>query len=168
MRQWVEQTDPALLTGTQAAGDVERLATVIRQLTAAQTGLAGRAAECNSYSRRSPSPEDWLARQNGTSRSEAKRAIDTARRLKDCPAAAEAFDRGELSLGEAEAISGAARARSVAEDRLVSRRVVARPGRDPRAGRAGEARRPQRRRPDRPSALDCGDAGVGPSSTTTR
>ncbi|MGZ4704880.1 MAG: DUF222 domain-containing protein, partial [Acidimicrobiales bacterium] len=105
---WCGQTDPALLSGVEAASGVEQLARVIRQLTAMQALLAGRAAECNSYSKRSPSPEDWLARANGTSRGEAKKAVDTAKRLRSCPATAEAFASGELSLGEAEVISAAA------------------------------------------------------------
>ncbi|MGZ4729916.1 MAG: hypothetical protein ACXWB2_19530, partial [Acidimicrobiales bacterium] len=45
---WCGQTDPALLTGVEAASGVEQLAGVIRQLTAMQALLAGRAAECNS------------------------------------------------------------------------------------------------------------------------
>ncbi|MGZ4786147.1 MAG: hypothetical protein ACXV5S_10780, partial [Acidimicrobiales bacterium] len=85
---WCGQTDPALLTGVEAASGVEALAVVIRQLSATQALLAGGAAECNSYSRRSPSPEDWLARANGTSRGEAKKAVDTAKRLRSCPATA--------------------------------------------------------------------------------
>ena len=44
---------------------------------------------------------------NGSSRGDAKRAIDTARRLRLAPgAASEAFDQGRLSVGEADAISG--------------------------------------------------------------
>ncbi|MGZ4706656.1 MAG: hypothetical protein ACXWCM_17475, partial [Acidimicrobiales bacterium] len=118
---WCGQTDPALLTGVEAASGVEALAVVIRQLSATQALLAGRAAECNSYSRRSPSPEDWLARANGTSRGEAKKAVDTAKRLRSCPATAEAFASGELSLGEAEVISVAAVVDPGAEVALVAK-----------------------------------------------
>ena len=118
---WCGQTDPALLSGAEAAGGVERLAVVIRQLTAKQAVLAARAAECNSYSKRSPSPEDWLAKANGTSRGEAKKAVDTAKRLKRCPATAEAFERGDLSVGEADAISAAAVVDPAAEDALVAK-----------------------------------------------
>ncbi|MGZ4695753.1 MAG: hypothetical protein ACXWA3_19180, partial [Acidimicrobiales bacterium] len=118
---WCGQTDPAVLSGAQAASGVEQLAVVIRQLSATQALMAGRAAECNSYSRRSPSPEDGLARANGTSRGEAKKAVDTARRLRSCPATADAFANGELSLGEAEVISAAAVVDPTAEAGLVAK-----------------------------------------------
>jgi hypothetical protein len=150
---WCGQTDPALLSGVDAAGGVERLAVVIRQLTAKQAVLAARAAECNSYSKRSPSPEDWLARQNGTTLGEAKKAVDTARRLRSCPVTADAFERGDLSVGEADAISAAAVVDPSSEDGLVARarsshdlgetreraervRRAARKGEDPAARRA--------------------------------
>jgi hypothetical protein len=105
---WCDQVEPALLTGAQAAGAAERLAVMNRRLMAKQASMAARAAECNAYSSRARSPEEWLAKQNGTSRSEAKRALETARRMRSCPLAAEAFDRGDLSLAEADAVSSAA------------------------------------------------------------
>ena len=46
--------------------------------------------------------------------------IDTARRLKQCPATAEAFESGELSVGEAAAISVAAVVDPTAEAGLVA------------------------------------------------
>ena len=106
--EWCAQADPALLTGASAATTAERLAVVNRRLSAKQASMAARAADANAYAARARSAEDWLARHNGTSRSEAKRAIDTARRMAECPLAAEAFDRGELSIAEADAVSSAA------------------------------------------------------------
>ena len=73
-------------------------------------------------SRRFASSDDFLARVNGSSRGDAKRAIDTARRLRLAPgAASDAFDQGRLSVGEADAISAAAALDPSAEDRLVER-----------------------------------------------
>ena len=76
------QTDPALFSGADAAMAVEELATSIRQLTAKQAQFAARVDECHSHSRRFASSDDFLARVNGSSRGDAKRAIDTARRLR--------------------------------------------------------------------------------------
>src|SRR4051812_10008670 len=102
------EADPALLSGTDAAGDAEGLSVINRRLGAKQASMAARAADTNAYAARARSAEDWLARQNGTSRSEAKRAIDTARRMAECPLASEAFERGDLSMAEADAVSAAA------------------------------------------------------------
>src|SRR4051794_14209929 len=103
--RWCAQADPAALTGAQAAEVAERLAVVGRRVAAAQVAMAARAADCNAYSRRACSAEEWQARQNGTSRSEAKRALDAARRMKSCPAVAEAFAAGELSVAEADLVT---------------------------------------------------------------
>src|SRR6476661_1311517 len=116
------QTDPALFSGADAAVAVEELATSIRQLTAKQAQFAARVDECHSHSRRFASSDDFLARVNGSSRGDAKRAIDTARRLRLAPgAASDAFDQGRLSVGEADAISAAAALDPSAEGRLVER-----------------------------------------------
>jgi len=117
---WCARTDPALLSGAQAAGGVARLATVIRQLTAAQVGLAGRVEDCHAHDHQAGTAVDWLARQNGTTSHDAKKVMDTARRLKQCPKTAAAFADGALSLGEVDAISGAAVLDPTAEDALVA------------------------------------------------
>src|SRR4051812_42490097 len=119
--RWCDQCDPALLSGRDAAGLAERLAVLNRRLAARQTALAARAVESRSYDQRARSPEAWLAKQNGTSRSEAKRALETAKRLQGCPAAAAAFDQGDLSLAEAEAVTAAAVLDPSAEQRLVDK-----------------------------------------------
>ncbi len=118
---WCDTTDPALHTGADGVVAVERLSRVIRRLTAKQAAFAERVDACRSHPRQAGSPEDWLARQNGTSRSDAKRAIDTARRMKSCPTTADAFANGDLSLGEAEVISGAAAVDPSAEAELVAK-----------------------------------------------
>ncbi len=116
---WCDQIDPASLSGAQAAEAAERLAMLNRRMAAKQAAMAARAAECNAYSRRARSAEEWLAKQNGTSKAEAKRALDTAARMKRCPAVAEAFDRGDLSMAEADVVSGAAVVDPSAEQALV-------------------------------------------------
>ena len=118
---WCDQVDPALLTGAQAAEASERLAVLGRRLAAKQAQMAQRAADCNAYTGRARSPEEWLAKQNGTSRAEAKRTLDTMKRMKSCPTAAEAFDQGDLSLAEADAVSSAAVLDPSAEKTLVAK-----------------------------------------------
>ena len=77
------------------------------------------------------SPEDWLARQTGTSKADAGRLVATGRQLEALPGRRGGATRGELSAQQAEAIAGAA---------------AATPGRSPacsigpRAGRCGSCR----------------------------
>ncbi len=67
------------------------------------------------------SPEDWLARQTGTTKAEAGRLVETGRQLEALPVVAEAVTRGELSARQAEAIAGAAAADPSAQSRLLDR-----------------------------------------------
>jgi hypothetical protein len=67
------------------------------------------------------SPEDWLARQTGTSKADAGRLVDTGRKLEALPVVAEAAARGELSARQAEAIAGAAAADPGAQSRLLGK-----------------------------------------------
>ncbi len=120
---WCDSTDPAAHTGADAVVAVVRLSSVIRRLTAKQAAFAERVDACRAHPRQAGSPEQWLACQNGTSRSDAKRAIDTARRMKSCPTTADAFANGDLSLGEADLISGAAAVDPSAEAELVAKAV---------------------------------------------
>ena len=100
-------------------GGPSGLAVVIRRFEAAQLLLARRAEECNAYAARAHSGADWLATLNGTSKAEAARALDTAKRLDDCPATKAAFAAGEISTDEADAVSGAAKADPTCEQRLL-------------------------------------------------
>ena len=65
------------------------------------------------------SPEDWLARETGTSKSDARRTLATGRQLNELPATAGAAKRGELSAKQAEAVADAADAAPDAEERLL-------------------------------------------------
>ncbi len=151
---WCDRTDPALYAGSDAAAVVERLARVVRRLTAKQAGFAARVEQCHSQPRQYSSSDDYLARVNGSSRGEAKKAIDTARRLQLAPgAAAAAFEQGDLSVGEASEIAGAVALDPSAEEALVAKattshdlaetkerarkvRAAARRGEDPAVRRA--------------------------------
>ena len=116
---WCAALDPSVLTGADAARGAERLAVVIRRFQAAQLALAKRAEECNAYAARAHSGADWLAGLNGSSKAEAARALDTAKRLDSCPATKAAFAAGEISRDEADAVSGAATADPTCEQRLL-------------------------------------------------
>ena len=118
-RVWCDQTDPAQHSGADAVMAVERLAKVIRRLTAKQAAFAERVDACHAYPKQSGSADDFLARANGTSRGDAKKAIDTARRAKGLPATSDAFANGDLSLDEADEISRAAAVDPTAEQELV-------------------------------------------------
>ncbi len=151
---WCDRTDPALYTGAEAAVAVERLARVVRRLQAKQASFAARVEECHSQPRQFVSCDDYLARVNGSSRGDAKRAIDTARRLKQAPGAASAaFEQGDLSVGEASEIAAAVVLDPSAEGVLVAKatsthdlaetkerarkvRAAARRGEDPAVRRA--------------------------------
>jgi len=118
---WCEATDPALLSGADAAAAAEQLAGLVRRLSTTQATLAARAAECRAFSRRFASGEAWLAGLNGTSQTQAKRALDTVKRLADCPTAKAAFEAGQLSVDEADMVTAAAVVNPAAESRLVDR-----------------------------------------------
>ena len=63
---------------------------------------AARAADCGAHRERGFwDAEDWLARTSGSSTPDARSALNTARRLKDCPETKKALLDGELSLQQA-------------------------------------------------------------------
>ncbi len=117
---WCDGLDASVSSGVDAAAGAERLAVVIRRCQAAQLVLAGRADECNAYAARARSAADWLARQNGTSMTQAKRALETAKRLDACPATRDALVAGDISTDEAEAVTDAATVDPSSEQRLLA------------------------------------------------
>ncbi len=118
--RWCTALDPAVLSGADAARGAERLAVVIRRFEAAQVSLARRAEQANAYAARAHSGADWLATLNGTSKADAIRALETAKRLERCAATRAAFEAGEISTAEADLVSGAATADPGCEARLLA------------------------------------------------
>ncbi len=116
---WCSALDPAIVSGADAASAVERLAVVVRKLEAAKVLLANRAEACNAYRARAHSGPDWFAAVNGISKAQARRALDTAKRLDSCPATKAAFANGDISTDEADAVSDAANADPGSEARLL-------------------------------------------------
>jgi hypothetical protein len=64
-------------------------------------------------------PAEWLADTTGVSLGDASRELDTAKRLEDLPATAEAYRRGELSESQAAEIATAAEIDPDAESKLL-------------------------------------------------
>ena len=65
-------------------------------------------------------PAEWLASATGTSVGEATRELETARRLEELPATAEAYRNGELSGAQASEIAASATADPEAEAQLLA------------------------------------------------
>src|SRR5262245_20930192 len=95
---WLGALDPEVMLGSEAAGGAERLAVLIRKFQAAQLRLARRAEVCNAYAARAASAAAWLARENGTSVGEAKRALGAAKQAESCPKLADAMAAGDVSV----------------------------------------------------------------------
>lgn len=107
--------DPATVSGADAGVLVEKLTCFGQRVAAQRSLLAGRVAEAGSWRRDGArSPEDWLARQSGTTASKARQELDTAKRVAGGPEPLRsAYTAGQLS---AEAASEVSAATSVAPD----------------------------------------------------
>ena len=116
---WCDGLAPAVLSGPDAVDGLKRVSVVIRRLTAAQTGLAGRVADTNSWRGTSPNAAVWIAVTLGVSMADAHRMLQTGKRLGSCPVADAAFKQGDLSLSEAEQVSLAAEADPSSEAAMV-------------------------------------------------
>src|SRR5438067_8288413 len=102
LREELAGFEPELLSGEECAFLVDVLAVTEKACAAARARAAARAADCGAHRDRGfRDPEDWLARTSGSSTPDARSALNTARRLEDCPATKQALLDGELSLQEA-------------------------------------------------------------------
>ena len=120
MADLAQRLDPALLSAADAKAALADV-TSIGNIAARLAGkLARRAAEGSGWERAGfTSEEQWLASVTGTSTGAAKDALETARRLEELDAVAEAADRGELSPQQVTAIADAAEANPAAQERLL-------------------------------------------------
>jgi hypothetical protein len=117
---WVASLEPEEYSGEDArrlldvASDVKRLASAVETL------LAQRVAETEAWNDGSDrTAAHWLARRTGTSIAEARAKLDTAKRLDELPATAEAFRAGRLSDQQAREIVAGALADPGAEQALL-------------------------------------------------
>jgi hypothetical protein len=110
------------VSGDSCVAVVKLLAQVEKGCAAARASAAAKAADCGSHRREGfREPDDWLSRETGTTRGEARDELDTARALDDMPATRDATRSGELSLKQAKEVASAARANPGSEDELLAK-----------------------------------------------
>src|SRR5438128_1101855 len=86
LRTLLAEFEPDRFSGAECALLVEVMAATEKACAAARARAAARAADCGAHRDRGfRDPEDWLARASGSSTPEARSALETARRLEDCP-----------------------------------------------------------------------------------
>ncbi len=126
LRRALGTFDPELLTGADCARVAEELASSAKACNAASLLAAARAAHLGAHRDRGfHEAASWIAREAGTTRRQAKDALETARSLDRCPRTKEALLAGEVSISQAQEIARAEAESPGAEDDLVE---VARTG----------------------------------------
>ena len=111
LREWtggLAEFDPAVLTGRECIIVTETLTRLANASAGAAARAAARVAECGAQRGQGyRHADEWLARTNGTSRRDAKDALDvgTATAGGKCPGVKEALDKGDLSLAQAAEIT---------------------------------------------------------------
>ncbi|MGH8994377.1 MAG: HNH endonuclease signature motif containing protein [Acidimicrobiia bacterium] len=102
LREALVAFDPKRFTGEDCAALAEGLAATEKACAAARARAAARAAECGAHRQKGfADAADWLARTSGTSMTEAKATLATAKALEDMPDTRAAAAAGELSLAQA-------------------------------------------------------------------
>ncbi|HVM07063.1 MAG TPA: DUF222 domain-containing protein [Acidimicrobiales bacterium] len=98
--------DPALVASRECATAIEALVAVENACSGVRALAAARAAAGGAYRERGfADAGDWLASLAGTTTTDAKRALDLASRLDECPETRDALIAGEVSLGQAAEIA---------------------------------------------------------------
>jgi hypothetical protein len=114
------ELDPWQLTLGDAKAMLGEVVAVKNTAATLEGRLARRIAEAGEWERAGfPTPEAWLARQTGSPLGRAREALQTAQRLEQLPAVAEAANAGVLSADQVAVIADAATADPTAEQRLV-------------------------------------------------
>src|SRR5207237_7886975 len=113
--------EPSLLSGEDCAAVAEELARTEKACAGVRAAAAARAAECGAHRRRGWSDgADWLAQVSGTTRGEARAALETAATVGSCPATRAALASGDVSLAQAGEIVKTEAVRPGSETELVS------------------------------------------------
>ncbi len=98
----IESFTPALYSGADCAVLAEVLSRAEKACSGGRARAAARAISCGAHKQRGfADGADWLAKQAGTSRAEARTDLETANSLADMPATADAVAKGEVSIKEA-------------------------------------------------------------------
>lgn len=116
----MDEADARRWNGDQAASLVGVFAEIERLASAGKTLAAGSAEHTNGWRRAGHrSAEEWLARQTGTTVSDAAGVLATADRLGQLPATEQALRSGQLSADQAAAVTSGGAADRSAERRLL-------------------------------------------------
>jgi hypothetical protein len=116
----VGSLDAAVLEPAEAERLVREFALIEHAAAAGKALAAKRVAESGKWRKAGVRSEaEWLAQTTGESVGAARAALDTANHLRDAPATAEVFRRGELSTAQARVIASAAVADPSAERSLL-------------------------------------------------
>ncbi|MGH9110430.1 MAG: HNH endonuclease, partial [Acidimicrobiales bacterium] len=108
LRAGLASFDPGSLGGAECARVAEELALTEKACAAARLLAGARAVECGAHQDGGfGDGATWLARQGGTTTSQARQALGTAAALKDCPDTRAALLKGEVSLAQAGEITRA-------------------------------------------------------------
>ena len=98
MSEYAARFDPARVSANDAAGVVDDAAAIKNIAATVEALAAARVADTELWKRDGDrSPAHQLARTTGTSVTQAKEALETARRLQHLPATEASARRGELS-----------------------------------------------------------------------
>ncbi len=120
--EWVSGLEPRVYAGDEARRLLDVVLRVKRLASAAETLLAARVAETDAWREGSTdrSAAHWLARRCGISIADAKAKLDTADKLAELPATAEALRAGRLSDQQAREVVAGATADPGAEKDLLA------------------------------------------------
>jgi hypothetical protein len=100
--------DPALYSGADCAALAEVLSRAEKACAGARARAAARAVACGAHKDQGYADgADWLAKNTGLTRAEARTDLEVGRALEQLPVAAEAVAGGELSLREAAEVARA-------------------------------------------------------------
>src|SRR5438105_1796407 len=120
IHQWCAALDVEWLSVEQCAELVDQLAVAGKACEAARARAAARAAAGAAHRRRGyVDAADWLADASGTSSHQAKRTIETASQLGDCPDTDQAWRSGEISQDQAAEIAATEQKRPGSETELL-------------------------------------------------
>ncbi|MGH9100247.1 MAG: hypothetical protein ACRDV8_08470, partial [Acidimicrobiales bacterium] len=102
--------DPGACSGTECATLADELSTTEKACSAARLLAASRAIACGGLEEAgTPDPVAWVARQGGTTGSDARQALELAKSLEDHPATRAALLEGAVSIPQAKEIARAER-----------------------------------------------------------
>ena len=123
LAQWCDelrQIDADVLSADDCALLVEQLAILGKACDVARARLAVKAAAGYGHRRKGfADPADWLAMATGTNTTDARRVIETAEQVKNCPQTEQAWRAGEISSAQASEIAQTEAARPGSETKLL-------------------------------------------------